>query len=164
MKDRLYAPWRSSYLMDESSREDGCLFCRVRDEQEDRKNFVLERSDRWYTIVNVYPYTTGHVMVVCNRHVERLGELDEDERAEFPGLLARCEGALQKAYRPDGINVGANLGRSAGAGIVGHLHVHLVPRWQGDTNFMSSVGGTRVVSEDLADTYQRLVEALEALK
>jgi len=149
--------------MDDSAREDGCLFCRILGEAEDAKNFVLERGDRWYIIINRYPYTTGHVMVVCNRHVENFGELDAPEREELPGLLARCEGALQGAYHPDGINVGANLGRSAGAGIAGHLHVHLVPRWHGDTNFMSSVAETRVVSEDLEDTFRRLKKALAAL-
>ena len=160
MKDRLYAPWRSSYLMDESAREDGCLFCRIRDEETDPKNFVLERGDRWYTIINRFPYTTGHVMVVCNRHVECLADLDDTEGAELTALLARCERALRREYRPDGINMGANLGRSAGAGIMGHLHVHLVPRWHGDTNFMSTIGETRVVSEDLGDTYRRLKKAL----
>jgi len=149
--------------MDESTREDGCLFCRIRDEDDDPKNFVLERGDWWYTIVNRYPYTTGHVMVVCNRHVERLSDLDPQESAELAVLLARCECALQSAYSPDGINMGANLGRSAGAGIVGHLHVHLVPRWHGDTNFMSTVGETRVVSEDLGDTFRRLKKALQSL-
>lgn len=164
MKDRLYAPWRSSYLMDESAREDGCLFCRIRDEDTDPKNFVLERGDRWYTIINRFPYTTGHVMVVCNRHVECLADLDDAEGAELTALLARCERALRREYRPDGINMGANLGRSAGAGIMGHLHVHLVPRWHGDTNFMSTIGETRVVSEDLGDTYRRLKKALASLE
>lgn len=146
--------------MDESAREDGCLFCRIRDEEADPKNFVLERGDRWYTIINRFPYTTGHVMVVCNRHVECLADLDDTEGAELTALLARCERALRREYRPDGINMGANLGRSAGAGIMGHLHVHLVPRWHGDTNFMSTIGETRVVSEDLGDTYRRLKKAL----
>jgi ATP adenylyltransferase len=150
--------------MDDSAREEGCLFCRIRDETEDQKNFVLERGDRWYIIINRYPYTTGHVMVVCDRHVEGFSDLDAGERDELPGLLARCESALQAAYHPDGINVGANLGRSAGAGIAGHLHVHLVPRWHGDTNFMSSVAETRVVSEDLGDTHRKLKKALEALE
>ena len=156
--DRIYAPWRSTYLMSGARSE--CLFCDLTRDGNDRDNLVLERGEHWYIIVNRYPYTTGHVMVVCNRHVEKFGELDSGEQEELPALLARSEAALEQAYGPDGINVGANLGRSAGAGIVGHLHIHLVPRWHGDTNFMSSVGETRVVSEDLMDTFERVRDAL----
>jgi ATP adenylyltransferase len=121
---------------------------------------VLERGTAFFIVINRYPYTTGHVMVVCMRHVEKVSDLTEREGSEMVHLLAKCEGALSRAYGPDGINVGANLGRSAGAGIVGHLHMHMVPRWHGDTNFMASVGETRVVSEDLNDTYDRLLKAL----
>jgi len=162
---RLYAPWRSAYLMDESTREDGCLFCRIDGEPgSDAENLVLERGQGLYTIINRYPYTTGHVMVVCGRHVEGLSELTPEEGAELMRLSGRAERAIRGAYGPDGINVGANLGRSAGAGIVGHLHLHFVPRWHGDTNFMSAVGETRVVSEDLGDSYRRLLEAYAALE
>ena len=140
---------------------EGCLFCNfAADASGDRANFVLERGHDWFIVINRYPYTTGHVMVVSMRHVEKVSDLGADAGGEMVQLLARCERALSRAYHPDGINVGANLGRSAGAGIVGHLHVHMVPRWHGDTNFMSSVGETRVVSEDLNDTYERLLRAL----
>lgn len=159
MMGRLYAPWRSSYLMGEPVQ--GCLFCNfAADPSQDRANFVLERGTAFFIVINRYPYTTGHVMVVCMRHVEKVSDLTEREGSEMVHLLAKCEGALSRAYGPDGINVGANLGRSAGAGIVGHLHMHMVPRWHGDTNFMASVGETRVVSEDLNDTYDRLLKAL----
>jgi ATP adenylyltransferase len=159
MMGRLYAPWRSAYLMGEPTH--GCLFCNfAADPAQDRANFVLERGGTFFLVINRYPYTTGHVMVVSMRHVEKVGDLTEREGAEMVGLLARCERALSRAYAPDGINVGANLGRSAGAGIVGHFHMHMVPRWHGDTNFMSAVGETRVVSEDLNDTYDRLQRAL----
>jgi ATP adenylyltransferase len=154
MMDRLYAPWRSTYIMSESA--PGCLFCRFVASSDDGANMVLVRGERWFVVINRYPYTTGHVMVVCNRHVDRMSEFDADEQAELVRLMATCERAIAAAYGPDGINVGANLGRSAGAGIAGHFHMHLVPRWQGDTNFMSSVGETRVVSEDLNDTYRLL--------
>lgn len=157
----LYAPWRSVYLME--VHPPGCLFCGF-EEKNDRKNLVLERRENWYLLINKYPYTTGHIMVVCNRHVEHVSELNQAEGAELPLVLARAERALLNAYRPDGINIGANLGQSAGAGIVGHLHLHLVPRWQGDTNFMSTVGGARVVPEDLEDTYERLHAALQKLR
>lgn len=161
MMGRLYAPWRSAYLMSEHG--DGCLFCEFAAASGDRENLVLERGHGWFVVINRYPYTTGHVMVVCNRHVDRISDFDAGEGAELVRLLARCERAIAKAYAPDGVNVGANLGRSAGAGIAGHFHMHLVPRWQGDTNFMSSVGETRVVSEDLNDTYTRLLAALAAV-
>ncbi len=156
--DRLYAPWRAAYFMNE--KEDGCLFCRMVSSRDDRANFILARGGAWFVVINRYPYTTGHVMVVCNRHVERVSDFKDDEGAEMAQLLARCELAIARAYAPDGINIGANLGRSAGAGVVGHFHMHVVPRWQGDTNFMSSVGETRVVSEDLNDTYEKLRRAL----
>lgn len=160
MMGRLYAPWRSVYLMGEP--QQGCLFCNLiaADASSDRANFVIERGRDWFVVINRYPYTTGHVMVVSRRHVEKVGDLTGEEGAEMVAILARCESAITRAYGPDGINIGANLGRSAGAGIVGHFHMHLVPRWHGDTNFMSAVGETRVVSEDLHDTYDRLVRAL----
>jgi ATP adenylyltransferase len=140
----------------------GCLFCSFATAapDEDAANFVLQRGRNWFVVINRYPYTTGHVMVVSNRHIEKMADLSADENAEMMDLMARCESAITRAYGPDGINVGANLGRSAGAGIVGHFHMHLVPRWNGDTNFMSTVGETRVVSEDLHDTYDRLFRAL----
>jgi ATP adenylyltransferase len=160
MMDRLYAPWRSVYLMGEPKQ--GCLFCSMAaaSPDEDRANFVLERGRDWFVVINRYPYTTGHLMVVSRRHVENVSDFGAGEGAEMVELLARCEGAIARAYGPDGINLGANLGRSAGAGIIGHFHMHMVPRWHGDTNFMSAVGETRVVSEDLRDTYDRLLGAL----
>jgi ATP adenylyltransferase len=156
----VYAPWRISYLM--SGEKPECLFCDLAAVDDDRRDFILHRGENWYVILNRYPYTTGHVMVVSNRHVEAIGELAPEEASELVALLARCERAVASAYRPDAINVGANLGRSAGAGIVGHLHMHLVPRWHGDTNFMTSIAETRVVSEGLDETYERLLSALDA--
>ena len=140
----------------------GCLFCTMAaaGAERDRENFVLERGRDWFVVINRYPYTTGHLMVVSRRHIEKVADFEGAEGAEMMNLLARCEGAIKRAYGPDGINLGANLGRSAGAGIVGHFHMHMVPRWHGDTNFMSAVGETRVVSEDLGQTYERLLRAL----
>jgi ATP adenylyltransferase len=157
--NHLYAPWRAEYLMSGTDAVDGCLFCVLPAQNEDRKNMILERRDNWYVIVNKYPYTTGHIMVTCNRHVDRFSSLDEKEGGDLPHMLSKWERVLEKAYHPHGINVGVNLGRSAGAGVDGHLHIHLVPRWDGDTNFRSTVGQTRVVSEDLNDTYERLMKA-----
>lgn len=163
MMGRLYAPWRSAYLMSEQT--PGCLFCNfaAAGPGDDRAHLILERGRHWFVVINRYPYTTGHIMVVCNRHLERISDLAPDEGAELVTLMAKCERAIASAYGPDGVNVGANLGRSAGAGIVGHFHMHLVPRWTGDTNFMSAVGETRVVSEDLGETYERLARALRAV-
>jgi len=152
---RIYAPWRSIYLQSEHDGE--CLFCSIaQTDTDDEKKRVLYRGKYHYVIINAYPYSNGHVMVVCNRHIEHFGDLDAEESAELTRLISRCEKALLGTYNPGGINVGANLGRSAGAGIAGHLHVHLVPRWHGDTNFMTAIGETRVISEDLLDTYTRL--------
>lgn len=137
------------------------MFCTIPQETEDENNRILFRGNHCFVIINAYPYSNGHVMVVCNRHVEKFSELSPDESAELMALLSRCEQAIVEQYNPGGINVGANLGRSAGAGIEGHLHVHLVPRWHGDTNFMTTVGEMRVISEDLADTYKRLKPCFE---
>ena len=135
---------------------EGCLFCEIQKE-DDRPAGILKRGKHWFVILNSFPYTSGHVMVVANRHINRLGELTSEEGAELVDLLKLCEEALDKAYNPDGINIGVNRGSSAGAGIVGHLHFHVVPRWNGDTNLMTVIADTRVVSESLEDSYEKLL-------
>ena len=152
--DRIYAPWRSAYFAMAKTGE--CLFCAVQRETADASAGILARGSHWFVLLNMFPYSSGHVMVVAKRHVESLGDLAPEEGAELPALLARCEKAIRAAYRPDGINVGINIGGAAGAGIVGHLHVHLCPRWAGDTNFMTAIAETRVVSEALEESYRRL--------
>jgi len=152
--DRVYAPWRSRYFT--MDREEGCLFCRVTSEKDDALVGILHRGEHWYVILNTFPYTNGHLMVVANRHAGNIADITPDEGAELIELLARCEKALDRAYRPDGMNIGVNRGSSGGAGIVGHLHFHIVPRWSGDTNFMTSLAETRVVSEDLEESYRKL--------
>jgi ATP adenylyltransferase len=139
-----------------SEKPDECLFCRILKESDDEKNWIVHRGEHAFIVVNIYPYTNGHVMIVSNRHVENLNELNEHESTDMMNLLSRCEKAIIDAYHPHGINLGANLGRSAGAGIPEHLHLHIVPRWLGDTNFMTAIGETRVISEDLIDTYATL--------
>jgi ATP adenylyltransferase len=134
----------------------GCLFCEIQKEEEDGRVGILKRAEHWFVILNLFPYTNGHIMIVANRHIASFSDLDGDEGVELIRLLARCEGALRGAYDPDGMNIGVNLGASAGAGIVGHLHVHLCPRWTGDTNFMTAVAETRVVSEPMEESYRRL--------
>jgi ATP adenylyltransferase len=137
-------------------RQKGCLFCRVSKEKRDKQNLVLYRGPRTFVIMNRYPYTSGHLMVVPYKHTGQLERLDEDELLEMMLETRRAAGILKKAFKPDGMNIGMNLGKCAGAGIPGHLHVHLVPRWTGDTSFMPVTGGVRVVSISLSTTYKTL--------
>lgn len=133
-----------------------CLFCGVLEDSDDEKNLVLLRGPECFVIINLYPYSSGHLMVVPLRHLGHLADAEARERAALMETVARCETALRESYKPDGMNVGMNLGRAAGAGIVGHLHIHLVPRWEGDNNFASVIGNTRIVPETPPQTYQRL--------
>ena len=140
--------------------KDECVFCTIAKTEEDEKNRIIRRGSYWYIVLNIYPYTNGHLMIVCNRHTEDFGSLSREEMDEFMEFLLMCEQGIKKAYNPNGINIGANLGRSAGAGIIGHLHVHAVPRWHGDANFMTAIGETRVVSESLEQTFRKLKDAI----
>ena len=140
--------------------DSGCIFCELRGRNED---LVLLRGRLCYVILNLYPYNNGHLMVVPNRHIAALALTTADERSELMGLARQAEIALGEAYRPHGINVGMNLGRPAGAGVLDHLHIHLVPRWNGDTNFMGVVANTRVLPEDLSETAARLRPIFERL-
>jgi len=145
---------------------DGCIFCDARSPlppQSSRDDLVLFRGRLCYVILNLYPYNNGHLMVVPNRHVGTLAAATADELTELMRLTRHAEMALSDAYQAQGINIGINLGRPAGAGIVDHLHVHLVPRWTGDTNFMSVVGSVRVLPEELGDTAKRLRPIFERL-
>ncbi len=159
MMDRIYAPWRSKYFAME--RNGGCLFCEIQGGGGDGENLILKRGRHWYVILNLFPYTNGHIMIVANRHIERLAEISTEEGGELMELLSVSEGAIRGAYNPEGMNVGVNLGASAGAGVVGHLHFHLCPRWTGDTNFMTSLAETRVVSESLEESRKKLAPYFE---
>ena len=158
----LWAGWRSEYVRSVDDDPGPCLFCRLPGEA-DEEALILERGSAAFSVLNRFPYSTGHLMVSQYRHVPGLGDLDEVERLEMWHLLDRARAACESAMHPDGFNLGANLGRVAGAGVPDHLHLHLVPRWAGDTNFMTAVGGTRVQPEDLTVTWQRLRDALAAL-
>jgi ATP adenylyltransferase len=138
----------------------GCLFCRVAKSRNDRKDLVLVRSEHGLLMLNRFPYNPAHLMVATRRHVADFRGLTEAERRDLLDLTALAERALEREYRPDGMNVGANLGRVAGAGFPGHLHLHLVPRWNGDVNFMPTIASTRVLPESLAATWARLKRAL----
>jgi ATP adenylyltransferase len=152
--DRLWSPWRLEYVTG-ADRKSGCIFCEAPRPPEPDSLIVFE-GRTCYVILNLYPYNNGHLMVVPLRHVAALGGLSSDELQEVGVLTQRSETALTEAYQPHGINVGINLGKPAGAGVLDHLHVHIVPRWYGDTNFMTVVGEMRVLPEDLGASAARL--------
>jgi ATP adenylyltransferase len=155
--DHLFSPWRYAYVTSRKT-DDGCTLCRlgVADASEDEAGFVVARGPHLFVVLNIYPYNSGHLMIVPYRHVPRLANLGDEVLCEMGGLAARVEKAIEEVYHPDGINFGMNLGRSAGAGIADHVHLHVVPRWAADTNFMTVAGETRVLPEALHETWQRL--------
>jgi ATP adenylyltransferase len=162
--ERLWSPWRLAYVTGTAS-PSRCIFCEAIPPAADPKRdaLVLVRGRHSFVILNLYPYNNGHLLVAPNRHIATLGVATADELSEMMRFVRDAETALTEAYRPDGINIGINLGRPAGAGIVDHIHIHAVPRWTGDTNFMSVVGNTRVLPEDLGDTANRLRPIFERL-
>ncbi len=162
-RDRLWAPWRMKWIRAASAPE-GCLFCRVSRGRSDRADLVLARRPHALLMLNRFPYNPGHLMVAVARHAGRVEQLGDAERRDWLELVALAERALATAYRPHGLNYGANAGRVAGAGFPDHLHLHLVPRWDGDTNFMPVIGATRVLPESLGETWRRLREAIAALE
>ena len=152
---RLWTPWRLSYVTEASAPATDCIFCAAL-ARGDGEPLLVHRGRRTFVILNKYPYNNGHLMVVPMRHVSRLADLDAEELLELGRLAQAAETALTDVYQPHGFNMGLNLGRPAGAGVLHHLHLHIVPRWNGDTNFMSVVGETRVLPEELPETARRL--------
>ena len=138
------------------NKPDGCIFCMAQEKEDSAENLIAFRGERAYVILNRYPYTSGHLMVVPFDHKSNLEALDPHTRAEMMELTTRCMTVLRKVYHPQAFNMGANIGEAAGAGVKVHVHIHIVPRWEGDTNFMSIVGETRVLPESLENTYQRV--------
>ena len=157
--DRLWAGWRSAYIegvvATPTEHADDCLFCRLAALPDDEA-LILERTDRTFTVMNAYPYTSGHVMVAPLRHVGDLQTLDADDAATLMHATQRACIAIQRAYSPDGLNAGVNIGRVAGAGVPGHVHMHVLPRWSGDTNFMTTVAEARVLPEALRASWEKL--------
>ncbi len=155
--ERLWTPWRMDYVAGAAGPGPaGCLFCDKPAQQDDEANLLLFRGARAFVLLNLFPYNTGHLMVVPYLHTGDLAGLDPAIGAELFQLTQRAVGALKQEYRPDGFNLGMNLGRVAGAGVPDHLHIHVVPRWNGDTNFMPITADTKVLPETLQRTYQRL--------
>lgn len=159
--DYLWTPWRYRYVTTTGSPGE-CVFCAAVKAADDRATLVVHRSQFNFVILNRFPYASGHVMVIPYNHVATLEDLDDKTLTELILLARRTEKYLRALYRPDGLNIGMNIGRSAGAGIADHVHMHLLPRWTGDTNFMTTVGETRVMPEDLAITWERLRQAFQA--
>jgi ATP adenylyltransferase len=160
--DYLWSPWRYEYIAHANEKPAECIFCDALERQDDTATFIVHRGKKVFVILNRYPYTSGHVMIVPYAHVAQLQLCDAQTLAEMMQLASRVEQAFGANYQPDGMNVGMNLGKAAGAGVAGHLHLHALPRWFGDTNFMTVTGETRVHPEDLKITYERMKKALAA--
>jgi ATP adenylyltransferase len=157
--EHLWAPWRIRYILGE--KEEGCFFCRKSQEADDAKNHILIRDRTCFALLNVYPYNAGHLMVAPYKHTGELDDLSNQELAELMVLTRRCKQVLARAIKPHGFNIGLNLGRPAGAGVLDHLHIHIVPRWEGDTNFMPVLADTHVLPQALDELYQVLRKHVE---
>jgi ATP adenylyltransferase len=163
MAERLWAPWRFAYIEKPSteSAEGDCIFVDLPAQHNDRENLLLFRGERAFVMLNAYPYTNGHLMVAPYKHTADMSALDDAELLEINQLVARSVRWITTIYKPDGFNIGVNLGRAAGAGIPSHIHWHIVPRWNGDTNFMTTVGEVRVLPQSLIESYDKLKEAAD---
>ena len=153
--DYLFTPWRYAYVSQPGSGQT-CLFCELVKAADDVKSLIVHRGQHCFVILNAYPYTSGHSMVVPYEHIDELQKLSAPAAHEMMVLTQKLEGILRELYHPDGLNLGMNLGKAAGAGIAGHIHMHILPRWVADANFASVIGETRVLPEDLGTTYTRI--------
>lgn len=155
---QLWAPWRKKFLEKNSP---GCVFCNIIKEKSDHKNFIIFRGKSIFVVLNRYPYTSGHILLVTYSHQPSIENMDSKSQVELMTLISKSLGVLRKVYKPDGFNVGTNIGKSAGAGIDGHFHFHIVPRWAGDANFMETLAATKIIPESLEDSYQRIRDEWE---
>ena len=156
---RLWAPWRMEYILAAQESDEGCIFCDKPKEKDDAKNLIVYRSDLCFVILNKYPYNNGHLMIVPYVHESDLTKISTETALDMHHITQRSVIVLQNTIKPHGLNIGINLGRTAGAGIEEHLHYHIVPRWNGDTNFMPVISETKVVSEALQQTWEKLHRA-----
>jgi ATP adenylyltransferase len=157
---RIWAPWRLEYILDHKDEE--CFLCRILDESDDRGNCLLKRGEKCAVVLNIYPYNNGHLMVFPCRHISDVTDMTEEERAETMALVSESLRVLRSEMRPDGFNIGINLGRAAGAGLEEHVHTHVVPRWNGDSNFMPVLGETKVIPQALRELRDQLHPAFNA--
>jgi ATP adenylyltransferase len=161
--DYLWTPWRYAYVTN-AEKVSGCIFCDLPKSGDDAKVHIVHREPNCYIVLNTYPYTSGHVMIVPFAHVDELHKLSVAAAQEMMALSQKTEGVLRQIYSPDGINLGMNIGRAAGAGVAGHIHMHILPRWVGDTNFMTVAGESRVLPESLEETYERIKGAMNGIR
>lgn len=161
--DYLWSPWRYRYLTSEPKLE-GCIFCQMAVESDDERNLIVHRGEYNFVVLNRYPYTSGHLMVVPYAHAAQLNAVEEVAAFELMKLARESETHIREVYNPNGLNIGMNIGESAGAGIAGHIHLHVLPRWAGDSNFMTVVGETRVLPEDLDVTWKKLSAAFRTVQ
>jgi len=159
---RIWAPWRMQYILN-AGKTEGCILCDKPKEKKDKANYILYRGRHNFILLNAFPYTPGHLMVAPYRHIASIVALQAGESAEHMKLVQLCINLLTKEAKPDGFNIGMNLGRVAGAGLEGHIHTHVVPRWNGDSNYMTVVADVRVLREGLDVTYQKLKKCLSTL-
>ncbi len=152
----IWAPWRMEYILANSKEHNGCFLCEKAEQSKDEDNYVLHRGEYNFVILNAYPYNTGHLMVVPYRHGGNMDNLTKDEMADHLQIVSKCLKALQEAFEAQGFNIGMNIGKVAGAGLTDHLHTHIVPRWEGDTNYMPVIADIKVVPEGLKATYDKL--------
>ncbi|HTA45491.1 MAG TPA: HIT domain-containing protein [Bryobacteraceae bacterium] len=158
--DYLWSPWRLPYLT--GHKPEGCIFCQMAEAHRDEETFIVHRAEHNFIVLNRFPYTNGHLMIVPYRHAADLAGISEEAAAELISLTRAAERHLRWIYHPDGLNLGMNIGESAGAGIAGHIHMHVLPRWTGDANFMTTVGQTRVLPEELSVSWRKLKEAFDS--
>lgn len=157
--DRIYAPWRSEYVTNPEG--EGCIFCRAAESKDDRANFVLKRYKKTFVLVNLYPYNNGHIMIAPYKHTGDFQEITVEVMNEIMKGAKEWQKVIREAMNPDGFNLGINLGRAAGAGFEDHIHLHIVPRWEGDTNFMSSIAGAKVIPMSMEEVYEKLKGSYE---
>jgi ATP adenylyltransferase len=159
--ERLWSPWRMEYIVSKKG-EEGCVFCDKIADTDDETNYILHRGETCYVMLNLYPYNNGHLMVIPYQHAPSPEQLEEDELIEMMLMVNKSLKVLRQAMYPNGFNIGINIGKAGGAGIEGHVHIHVVPRWRGDTNFMPTCSQTRVIPELLDETYRKLKAAWES--
>jgi len=157
--NRLWAPWREAYITKLTTKQKPCVFCGILADCKDKKHMIFTRKPLAYGVLNLFPYSNGHCLILPNRHVGDISKLSQAEYKELMDLVLEVKDILQAVFKPQGFNIGMNLGRVAGAGIPGHVHIHIVPRWKGDHNFMPVTAETRVISQSLSVIYKRIDDA-----